>query len=33
MKRLSGELRELFAESKKAEEEIKAQLKSVGFEV
>jgi type I restriction enzyme M protein len=33
MKRLTGELRELFAESKKAEEEIKEQLKSVGFEV
>jgi type I restriction enzyme M protein len=33
MERLTGELRELFAESKKAEEEIKEQLKSVGFEV
>ena len=33
MERLMGELRELFAESNKAEEEIKEQLKSVGFEV
>lgn len=33
MGRLTGELRELFAESKKAEEEIRRQLKSVGFEV
>jgi len=33
MERLTGELKALFAESKKAEEEIKEQLKSVGFEV
>ena len=33
MERLTGELSELFAESQKAEEEIRRQLKSVGFEV
>jgi len=33
MERLTGELSELFAESRKAEEEIRRQLKSVGFEV
>ncbi|ADN36427.1 Site-specific DNA-methyltransferase (adenine-specific) [Methanolacinia petrolearia DSM 11571] len=33
MERLTGELSELFVESKKAEEEIRRQLKSVGFEV
>jgi type I restriction enzyme M protein len=33
MERLTGELKALFAESKKAEEEIRRQLKSVGFEV
>jgi len=33
MERLTGELSELFAESEKAEEEIRAQLNSVGFEV
>jgi len=33
MERLTGELSELFVESRKAEMEIRAQLKSVGFEV
>lgn len=33
MARLTGELSELFAESRKAEEEIKKQLASIGFEV
>lgn len=33
MERLTGELSELFAESRKAEDEIREQLKSVGFEV
>lgn len=33
MERLTGELSELFAESRKAEEEIRRQLLSVGFEV
>lgn len=33
MARLTGELSELFAESRKAEEEIRKQLASIGFEV
>jgi len=33
MARLTGELSELFAESRKAEDEIRSQLKSVGFEI
>ena len=33
MERLTGELSELFVQSKEAEKEIRAQLKSVGFEV
>lgn len=33
MERLTGELSELFAESRRAEEEIKKQLASIGFEV
>ena len=33
MERLTGELSELFAKSREAEEEIRRQLKSVGFEV
>ena len=33
MERLTGELSDLFVKSRKAEEEIRRQLKSVGFEV
>ena len=33
MIRLTGELSELFAESRRAEEEIRRQLASIGFEV
>lgn len=33
MTRLTGELSELFVQSRKAEEEIKKQLSSIGFEV
>lgn len=33
MKTLSGELKQLFDESKKQEEEIRLQLKKIGWEV